>query len=157
MSMFGQTFGSNDKEMAVDWEAKSIPLLAYKQTLEKQHELVASNLGVRDKPTSIIQSQFQASLFSFYQTIQTEFSKWLEDEYPKIALTEQKQIAKPEFMLNEKELIVVKNYEDLPYNTNFTMKSGNTLFRVLLFWCFTVGPFRTYIDKRNPHESFKYG
>jgi hypothetical protein len=147
MGLFDSSNGGN-QQLAVDWEAKTIPLLTYKNVLNEQHECIRSYHKMTSVPIDMALYNYAASLYTFYQTVITEFSEWLIKEY-----------SKPEFLkehpqfFHESKQITEEDYDKVIYLSNLSLAKLNVMFRIIKFWCDTNGPFRTYMTKHNPHTA----
>lgn len=139
-----------DRTYAIDWEAKSIPRLAYRNCLITKETLLLSNKGSPDHSPILAKNGLIAAVCIFYDTVESGFVKYLESEEYK---------AKP-FKFSATETIGVSDYEQL-----LSVKAGGILdlklfllFKILKNWCFDKGPFQTFSDqdedvfKRLEHE-----
>jgi hypothetical protein len=125
------------RDYAVDWEAKSIPLLAYKNCLACKEEYLLSIKGTPTQHQLVTKNKFIVSLITFYDTVEsgfiTDLNKWAK----------------------KKETAVIfdnKEITELDYRVLLGDTSGVSptklflLFRTLKNWSFEFGPFRTFAE-----------
>lgn len=130
-----------DRTYAIDWEAKSIPLVAYRNCLITKETFLLSSKGSPDHSPILAKNRLISAVCIFYDTVESGFVKYLESAEYK---------AKP-FKFSATEIIEVKDYEYL-----LSVKAGGIndlklflLFKILKNWCFDKGPFQTFSEQDN--------
>lgn len=119
--------------LAVDWDAKKIPLMAYKSCLTILEDYQMVLIGKAGKDPVLLKNQFISSLLIFFYTVEVEFEAYL----------------------NKKEIksVTVKDYLDLLEKNKSNLEIIN-LFRELKNWSFKYGTFRTYVDIEEEKDIF---
>lgn len=133
----GGNANSLGRDYAVDWEAKSIPLLAYKNCLACKEEYLLSIKGTRNQHELITKNKFIVAIITFYDTVESGFisdlNKWAKDK-------------KTAVMFDNKEITEL-DYRALQGDTSQTSAVKLfLLFRTLKNWCFERGPFQTFSE-----------
>jgi hypothetical protein len=120
--------------LAVDWDAKKIPLMAYKSCLATLEDLQITLIGKAHKDPMFLRQQFISNLLIFFYTVEVEFTAYLDKQ------TDKK--------------ITIQSYLDLLEKKNKSDIEIITLFRELKNWSFRFGAFRTYIDIEEEKDVF---
>lgn len=125
------------RDYAIDWEAKSIPLMAYKNCLASKEEYLLSIKGTPTQHQLVTKNRFIVSIVTFYDSVESGFivdlNKWAK--MPDKAIT------------YDNKPITEIDYRNLQADTqNVSATKLFLLFRTLKNWCFEYGTFRTFVE-----------
>lgn len=155
MAYFGYTprslnsGGSNDREMAINWDSRNVTLSAYESALVAFDKWNLARLDFDDEPKS--RAEFLSAMTILYLPLSSEFDKYI------IGVRDDKNKDKWQFGLQKdyKDETIIKiatpeNYMMLVSENSQKLKVEVMLilFKVLVNWCVQYGPFRTFTDKK---------
>lgn len=143
----------SEKELATDWTIKEIPGICYKACLTTKEKLLLIRKGVHmgDAPSQFAFPIFISALAVFYDTVEADFSKYLETDTYKNDATLPKK--------SSNEYFTKKDYDNLAI-VNEAMTEGTFLkamfmFEILRKWCFLKGPFKVYSEIEDDRDLFE--
>lgn len=136
------------RSSAVDWEAKRIPRLAYENCLQAKEVYLSSLKGNMDEHRTVAKNRFVVSITIFFDTVETEFVKWLN--LPTRANEDGKKVKIRRSIQFDKKEITAEDYFVLLGDTrDINEKKLFLLFQVLKNWCFEYGSLNTFADLDN--------
>ena len=138
---------ANDgRSSAIDWEAKRIPRLAYENCIQAKEVFLSSLKGNGTEHSTIAKNNFEIAINIFYDTVETEFIKWLKRPTFKAADDKDKQKVRKSIKFDEKELTAEDYLILMDAKEHFPNKKLFLLFQTLKNWCFEEGPLNTYSE-----------
>lgn len=139
------------EQMAVDWEAKSIPLYAYKNCLTIKESLLLAKQNPKLMQFDVLFQKFVSAVSIFYDSVENEFIAFYVGSVKDEALKRWQIVGKTP-TLQEIQSIA----KPMAEITNDRYDQALLIFRLIKNWCFQYGPFKTYVKAHNPSEAFQY-
>jgi hypothetical protein len=139
--------GERQEQLAIDWEAKSIPLYAYKNCLTIKEGLLLAMQNDKLRNPVVEFQKFVSAISIFYDSVENEFVRFYINDKSR------EDIQRWQIKEQLPTLYEIQNVARMKLDQ---YDKALLIFRLIKNWSFQYGSFKTYVKAHNPAEAFQY-